>query len=98
MWQILRLPHLSPQRHQTGVVNLPRKKRREENTEKIPVPKFEVNHDTDSTEPLECYVFNDTLDEVLDDGACEHCKYFLTMKCPHIDDFIDEVEEMELDI
>ncbi|MGB9635664.1 MAG: hypothetical protein ACPL1Y_00215 [Thermoplasmata archaeon] len=49
----------------------------------------------DLKEVLVCYVFNDAMDPLLDDGACEHCKYFLTMKCPHIDEFIEEVEDME---
>ncbi|MEM3444562.1 MAG: hypothetical protein QXJ27_07305 [Thermoplasmata archaeon] len=49
-------------------------------------------------EPLECYVFNDALDPLLDDGACEHCRFFLTTRCPHVDEFIEEVEDMELDL
>jgi len=43
----------------------------------------------------ECYIFNDKLPKKQDDGKCIHCKYFLTLQCEHIDEFLEEVDELE---
>jgi hypothetical protein len=40
----------------------------------------------------ECYEFNTDLHETFDDERCIHCYRFLTLSCPHIDEFIDEEE------
>lgn len=40
-----------------------------------------------------CYAFNDALGADLDDSCCEHCKNYLTTQCPHIDFFLEEMEE-----
>lgn len=57
--------------------------------------KYKIEDTMLSSGQLECYVFNDSLDSILDDGDCEHCRYFLTTKCPHVDEFLEEVEDME---
>ena len=52
------------------------------------VPKvFENEHQT-----LECYEFYKKLQSRFDDGLCEHCRKYLTVKCPHIDEFLKEEE------
>jgi|GEM_PF-1508394 len=45
----------------------------------------------------ECYVFNVKLEGTLDDKCCKHCKLYLTLQCPHISEFMDEVEEGDVD-
>ena len=45
--------------------------------------------------PMECYIFNPRLKKEFNDGKCEHCKKYLTTSCPYINEFIDEVEDME---
>jgi hypothetical protein len=44
-----------------------------------------------------CYVFNSSLKPGHDDKACGHCRYYLTASCPHIDEFIDDVEDLSPD-
>ena len=44
-----------------------------------------------------CYVFNSALKTALDDKGCGHCRFYLTANCPHIDEFIDDVEELSPD-
>ena len=41
-----------------------------------------------------CYVFNPVLKRSLDDTACEHCRFYLTSRCPHLDEFMEDLEEM----
>ena len=41
-----------------------------------------------------CYVFNPILKRNLDDTACEHCRFYLTSRCPHLDEFMEDLEEM----
>ena len=41
-----------------------------------------------------CYVFNPSLRATWDDTQCSHCRFYLTARCPHIDEFLDDVEEM----
>jgi hypothetical protein len=45
----------------------------------------------------ECYAFNVKLEAGLDDKCCKHCKLYLTLQCPHISEFMDEVEEGDVD-
>lgn len=52
-------------------------------------------HAEESESPMECYIFNPRLKKEFDDGKCEHCKKYLTMLCPYISEFIDEVEDLE---
>ena len=41
-----------------------------------------------------CYVFNHSLRTGLDDTRCSHCRHYLTASCPHIDEFLEDVEEL----
>ncbi|MDE1819392.1 MAG: hypothetical protein KGJ23_00740 [Euryarchaeota archaeon] len=41
-----------------------------------------------------CYVFNPILKRNLDDTACEHCRFYLTSRCPHLEEFMEDLEEM----
>ena len=41
-----------------------------------------------------CYVFNSALRSNLNDTRCSHCRHYLTARCPHIDEFLDDVEEL----
>ena len=40
-----------------------------------------------------CYIFNPQLERKKDDRACEHCRYYLTPRCPHLDEFLEDLEE-----
>jgi len=42
-----------------------------------------------------CYEFNGALARGLDDSHCRHCRHYLTARCPHIDEFLDDVEDLE---
>jgi len=46
---------------------------------------------------MPCYVFNTTFPPQKDDRRCRHCKLFLTVQCPHIDDMADDVDDMDPD-
>ncbi len=41
-----------------------------------------------------CYAFNPALRTSLDDTRCGHCRMYLTAQCPHIDEFLDDVEDL----
>ena len=41
-----------------------------------------------------CYEFNDELTTLSNDRHCEHCRHYLTARCPHIDEFLDDVEDL----
>ena len=41
-----------------------------------------------------CYVFNPSLRTHMDDTRCSHCRFYLTARCPHIDEFLDDVEDL----
>lgn len=44
-----------------------------------------------------CYVFNPALRSGLNDARCSHCRHYLTSACPHIEEFLDDVDEMSPD-
>lgn len=44
-----------------------------------------------------CYTFNRALRPTLDDTRCGHCAHYLTARCPHIDEFLDDVEDLTPD-
>lgn len=44
-----------------------------------------------------CYEFNGALARGMDDTHCRHCRHYLTARCPHIDEFLDDVEDLEPD-
>jgi hypothetical protein len=41
-----------------------------------------------------CYEFNSRLRLTMNDRRCEHCAHYLTARCPHIEEFLDNVEEL----
>jgi hypothetical protein len=41
-----------------------------------------------------CYEFNRQLESGSNDRYCEHCRHYLTARCPHIDEFLDDVEDL----
>jgi hypothetical protein len=41
-----------------------------------------------------CYEFNRQLEPAWNDRYCEHCRHYLTARCPHIDEFLDDVEDL----
>jgi len=45
----------------------------------------------------ECYQFNTKMAVELDDKCCKHCRLYLTLQCVHIKDFMDEVDEADVD-
>jgi hypothetical protein len=42
----------------------------------------------------DCYVFNPQLRPSMNDTHCSHCRFYLTARCPHIDEFLDDVEDL----
>ncbi len=42
----------------------------------------------------ECYEFNPALRPVWNDRHCEHCRHYLTARCRHLDEFLDDVEDL----
>jgi hypothetical protein len=42
-----------------------------------------------------CFEFNTLLPSHLDDAHCTHCRFYLTARCPHIDEFLDDVDDLE---
>jgi hypothetical protein len=41
-----------------------------------------------------CYEFNRQLRPAWNDKHCAHCRHYLTARCPHIDEFLDDVEDL----
>ncbi|HXY46811.1 MAG TPA: hypothetical protein VEK13_02790 [Thermoplasmata archaeon] len=41
-----------------------------------------------------CYEFNSRLLGAWNDRHCSHCRHYLTARCPHIDEFLDDVEDL----
>ena len=41
-----------------------------------------------------CYEFNGALLPSWNDRRCEHCRHYLTARCPHIDEFLDDVDDL----
>jgi hypothetical protein len=41
-----------------------------------------------------CYEFNSQLLAGWNDRHCSHCRHYLTARCPHIDEFLDDVEDL----
>lgn len=44
-----------------------------------------------------CYEFNASLGRSSDDRHCRHCRHYLTARCPHIDEFLDDVDDLSPD-
>jgi hypothetical protein len=58
------------------------------------IPAEEDPDDEDKFIGRPCYEFNKSLKPALDDTRCGHCRMYLTAQCPHIDDFMDDVEDL----
>lgn len=41
-----------------------------------------------------CYVFNAAFPATSNDSHCSHCRHYLTSRCPHIDEFLEDVEDL----
>ena len=41
-----------------------------------------------------CYEFNPQLRQTWNDKHCSHCRHYLTARCPHIDEFLDDVDDL----
>ena len=59
-----------------------------------PGPTEEDDDDPERFVNRPCYQFNPQLRPVWDDRHCSHCRYYLTARCPHIDEFLDDVEDL----
>ncbi len=57
-------------------------------------PSLVESEDEDKFIGRPCYTFNPSLRTSLDDSRCEHCRMYLTAQCPHIDEFLDDVEDL----
>lgn len=55
---------------------------------------FQEDSSDDEFVDRECYVFNKSLERSLDDARCIHCRFYLTLQCKHIQDFMDEEGEV----
>jgi hypothetical protein len=61
---------------------------------------YDDDQDTDEVEPFcnrACYVFNKRLERSKDDKCCVHCNLFLTLACPHLSDFMDDIDGLDPD-
>ena len=54
----------------------------------------EESDDEDRFVNRPCYEFNRQLRPAWDDKHCSHCRHYLTARCPHIDEFLDDVEDL----
>ena len=52
------------------------------------------SEDEDRFVDRECYEFNELMRPTWNDRRCEHCRHYLTARCPHIDEFLDDVEDL----
>jgi len=60
----------------------------------IPGPSYLDDDEPDRFVNRPCYEFNDELTTLWNDRHCEHCRHYLTARCPHIDEFLDDVEDL----
>jgi hypothetical protein len=42
----------------------------------------------------ECYEFDNRLGSSFNDKHCRHCRHYLTARCPHIDEFLEDVDDL----
>jgi hypothetical protein len=59
-----------------------------------PTPGQEDVEDEERFVNRPCYEFNPQLRTVWNDRHCSHCRHYLTARCPHIEDFLDDVEDL----
>ena len=60
----------------------------------LPAPPAEEDESTDPFTNRPCYEFNRQLLPAWNDKHCSHCRHYLTARCPHIDEFLDDVEDL----
>jgi hypothetical protein len=61
-------------------------------TRPAPLPESEEDEERFVNRP--CYEFNVLLRPSWNDRHCEHCRHYLTARCPHIEEFLDDVEDL----
>lgn len=59
-----------------------------------PTPAVEGEDEEDRFVDRPCYEFNSLLRPAWNDRHCSHCRHYLTARCPHIEDFLDDVEDL----
>ncbi len=57
-------------------------------------PSPDLGEDEDRFVDRPCYEFNALLRPSWDDRHCSHCRHYLTARCPHIDEFLDDVDDL----
>jgi ferredoxin-thioredoxin reductase catalytic subunit len=60
----------------------------------MPARELETEEDEERFIGRPCYVFNPAMRPNLNDTRCAHCRFYLTAQCPHIDEFLDDVEDL----
>jgi|GEM_PF-6094396 hypothetical protein len=63
----------------------------------VPGHAFRETSEEMPTKGRPCYVFNNALRRELNDTDCSHCRHYLTYRCPHLDEFLDNVDELSPD-
>jgi hypothetical protein len=59
-----------------------------------PTEDEEAGDDSERFVNRPCYEFNPQLRGAWNDKHCSHCRHYLTARCPHIDEFLDDVEDL----
>jgi hypothetical protein len=59
-----------------------------------PSPSEEEPEDEERFVNRPCYEFNPALRSEWNDKHCAHCRHYLTARCPHIDEFLEDVEDL----
>ncbi len=59
-----------------------------------PMPYPDVGDDEESFVNRPCYEFDHRLGVSFNDKHCRHCRHYLTARCPHIDEFLEDVEDL----
>ncbi len=54
----------------------------------------EEEEDEESFVNRACYEFDHRLGVSFNDKHCRHCRHYLTARCPHIDEFLEDVEDL----
>ncbi len=62
-----------------------------------PIPVMETFGEPEGPDPFvnrPCYEFNNRLGTAANDRRCVHCRHYLTPRCPEIDEFLDDVDDL----
>lgn len=62
----------------------------------LPFPPSDQDDDDDEGKFVNrpCYEFDGRLGSSFNDQHCRHCRHYLTARCPHIDEFLEDVEDL----